>query len=546
MSLQKDNLHIARPALVVYSFAPKHLPNSPNACEEARRYLEHLWDACSRLGMCDPVTELNLPTAFPGEVGTKNPAFQVVAAKIDMRRRAERSDYQAFIFEYQDVVGLVATLESGDEGVSLERWQELHHEWARQVGDIALPKGMLGETFLFSALCGDAALLPPDSWISASRHYSDLAMSLGGAIFSELPGSIRLEKRAAAFYITDQEFWMWEGEPLKARRVIALFAPRAKVDALFGWTVWLDDVQLAPFARYLMHVSKLHFARNVFEEEINDLRQQRQEVEDALNDLLRLHQKIVKSEFVDVDELAKAQSQLHQAQAGSYGLLFSLSRMRELHLTVQIAERNLTKNIPPPHPDCAQVSHSLFGQDSARAVWLREQIQNDIGYLEALHERAEEGYKLTALQLEHAGQKNARRLNDLVLLQGTLLSALLGGLAAIQAFGLQRFWHESLSWPLVFFIIALALTLPPLFTHWHVTYHRVEYLIGALFGAALVWLGVSFWAAYLPVFFVPYQVFLLFHLGSVVAGLLLGYWGVGRLERFKRERRRALEQLQNQ
>src|SRR5438270_1097851 len=123
---------LARPGLVVYSFAPKETPSSPDMYKRAREYLEKLWLRCDNLKIQDPVPNSNFSTKFSETTNVKDRSFRLVAAKKRLIHRVNQESYQAFLFEYQDVLGFVASLESNDDR-GLFHWTALFEEWTQCV-----------------------------------------------------------------------------------------------------------------------------------------------------------------------------------------------------------------------------------------------------------------------------------------------------------------------------------------------------------------------------------------------------------------------------
>lgn len=462
-------IKVAKPALFIYTFARREsLP------EAGHTYLRRLWDACAALGMSDAVPELNCPAHFPSDFGKAQPSFQLLAARIDAQRRQQGAYYQALLFGYHDVVGIVACLAPNVADDTLNRWNELRHEWRSKADEPSLPAEVLGETYLFHALSECAAEPLP---------------ALGKAVFQSLPGE--QPSSPPAPFLTEQGFCWWEGVSCNGRRVMAVLCPKAQEDAATAWLLWQGTEQLAPFARCLLHAAKIRYEQQVYDHEMPQLNALRDQVDRALNALLEQHQRFAADDHFSLAEIVRAQENLSQLQADAVGLLASLSRLKELRNTVQIAARNLQALHPPAHPNAPSPNGSPFSADLARAEWLQEQVGYDLVYLEAVCERAQEAHHLTQLRMEQATQRATRSQNDLSLLQTTLLGALLAALGAIDALQLHLPLPKPLHLPLVAFVAALALALPPLFIRWHEPYQRSDYLFGALLGASTGWLGLA-------------------------------------------------------
>jgi hypothetical protein len=516
----------SHPTLVIYSFAPKRLPSEPAGSTVAHEYMRQLWQCCRRMGMTARLPNLNLSSDFPPTDGLHQPGFRAIAGAFDPERHARKEDYQAFLFEYQDVLGLIVALEAA-AGHELSCWRALYEEWQACIKTIQPPDEMLGEVYLFSALYGENgqtdALAPVD------------ANSLGRAALEALPAGQPAAWRTATLHLTNTGHHLWEGEEVGGRRALALLSAKENYDELCRWAIWMDEGQLAPFAAYLLHAAKVSFARRVYEREIEPIRQQQFAIEQALATVLSLHGRAGQSGIVAADELARAQGALSRSQVEGYGLFYSRTRLKELRVTAQIAKHNLRQLMPAAHAAFQHTELSLFRQDLVRADWLCEQIDVDLSYLEAARERAEEGYKLTTVQLEHEAQKYARRLNDLVLRQGTLIGSLVVGLSAMQALGgMKRIENlpDVFRWTLIGLLMSLALALPLFAAHWHERYGRAELFAGGVLGMMGALFVIFTWGTLnLPAWHVSFLRWLLFVIICAAGGFLLGWLGARWLNR---------------
>jgi hypothetical protein len=529
---------VARPALIIYSFAPKEVPNNPAACASAREHLQALWRACDSLGINQPVPNLNVPAEFPQAISPNNPLFGVLAAKVDLERRASKQDYQAFLFEYQDIVGFLATLETNVQAECISEWEALLTQWLTESGNGKLPDGIMEETYLFTALHGSNNF-SAESWLSDEHFTSTLVTSLSKQVSQAMPGANGGSWRATNPYLSSDGYCIWGGERINDRRTVALVAPQEKKDELFDWTVWSSRQVLAPFARYLMHAAKLRFAHHVFETNIPRLHGESRQLDAALTNLVALHLRSEERGVWNPHEITSAHKALAAEQTKNFNLFYGISRLKELSLTTQIAARNMRQLVPAPHPGIRPVSGHLFQQDRARSSWLREQIEMDLGYLRALRQRVSEGHQIARLLLERQAEDTSRRLKNLVLLQGTLFGSLTVGLLMIPAFEVEPFKeHPLLIWAVLLLLMALVLILPVLFERWHERYTRVDRFAGGVLGAGVLFLGAALWEFLahhhlLPAKEVSSSLYAVFTLVAAVAGFLLGYFGVGLLEKFK-------------
>jgi CASPASE and TPR Repeat-associated protein len=515
---------VARPALVIYSFVPKALPNYPDVCREAHDYLKIVWRGCDTLGMNKAVPGLNTPTEFPETINLNDPLFRVVAAKADLERRAKKEHYQAFLFGYQDVLGLVATLETDVSSQYISEWKVLLEQWTGTTAAAYPPNGIMEETYLFTVL----------------DENNNLATNLNNAVTKAMPGDNGAPWRAMSPYITTEGYCIWGGEQINGRRVAALVAPQDTKDDFFNWTVWRGLHELAPFARYSMHGAKLHFARKLFEMETPMLHEKSRRLDEALSAIVLLHQQSQESGLWNPHEIAKAHSVLTAEEIKNFDLLYGMSKLRELNLTTRIAARNMRQLVPPADSGTASNGNHIFQQDRARSTWLQEQIEMDLGYLTALRDRVLEGHRMGKLLLERESEKTSKRLKNLVLLQGTVIGSLTIGLLMLPAF--EAFHADMLVWAVTALLMALVLTLPTLFERWHEPYTALDRLAGGVLGAAALFLGTTLWefvgekVPWWPVAKVSLSFYVVFNIGVCVVGFLSGYFGVERLEKLKRKK----------
>jgi hypothetical protein len=519
---------VARPALIIYSFAPKELPNNQESCRQAHDYLKKLWDDCGALGMSQRWPGLDIPTEFPSAIDVNDPLFRILAVKIDLERKADKEDYQAFLFEYQDIVGFVATLETNMSAGDIAQWRALLEEWTSAVGPVEVPKGIMEETYLFTALHENDAF----SFSCKSNNQLLTAVSnLGQDVSQALPGNAGPLWPVTSPYISDAGYCIWGAEQLNLRRAVALLAPQDKKDVLFKWTVWPDPRVLAPFARYLLHAAKLRFAQQVFEDEITKLHDDSRRLDNALREIVSVYQRSDDDRMWRQHDITQAHHALVSEQSRNFNLMYGISKLTELSLTSRIAARNMRKLVPPPHPQSALTDDTLFGRDRARSLWLTEQIQMDLGYLTALRERVSEGHKVATLLLERESQKASRRLKNLILIQGTLIGSLTIGLLMLPAYETFKEHHLLVSAVLAF-LMSIVLALPVLFERWHEQYTRLDRLAGGVLGTAALFLASTLGGKILHKQ-VPLTIYVMSNVVLCIVGFLLGYLGVGQMEKLK-------------
>lgn len=535
----------ARPALIIYAFAPKELPSYPDLCTHAHEYLKELWGRCSDFGMNEAVPKLvGLTTEFPAAIDVNDPHFRLVAAKVDLKRKANNEDYHAFLFEYQDIFGLVATLESNSQVETLSEWNSLLETWTTKVGSAELSQGIMEETYLFTVL-HESDTFSSDSWLSFEHFFSDIAL-LGKQVIESLPGSKNAPWRSPTFWLTDSGYCIWGGENLNSRRTVALVAPQAKKDNLFHWTVRPNRNMLAPFTAYLMHAAKLRYAQHTFQTEVLELRKNYRPLDDAVNELFSLCQRSVDDGMWDLNEIENGYNKLLKEQMRKFDLSFGISKLKELMLTTRIAKRNLQKLMPAKHSAMTFNTGSVFEHERARGVWLSEQMDMDLGYLSALGERVEEAHKMMDRVLHRESQKTTRRLKSLVLVQVTLYGSLTIGLLMLPAFDIFAHAHDIVV-AVLFLLMAIAGVLPTLFERWHEDYTRFDHIAAGLLCATAFFFGLTLWEyVSLPVYHVPKLTYFGFLVFICIIGFLVGFFGLERIERLKgRKRFRNGEDQQN-
>jgi hypothetical protein len=166
----------------------------------------------------------------------------------------------------------------------------------------------------------------------------------------------------------------------------------------------------------------------------------------------------------------------------------------------------------------------------------------DLGYLRALRQRVSEGHQIATLLLQRQSENTSRRLKNLVLLQGTVFGSLTVGLLMIPAFEVEHFKeHQLLIWAVLLLLMAIVLVLPVLFERWHEEYTWVDRFVGGVLGASILFVGAALWEFLahehlLPAAVVSDSRYAVFILITALGGFLLGYIGVGILEKFKSKR----------
>ena len=271
-----------------------------------------------------------------------------------------------------------------------------------------------------------------------------------------------------------------------ASRTFAVVVPeanRAWVDKL-TWT--RPGPELGSFVRYLVHAAKLRYEVTVFRHELPGLRQREKHLDQTLSGLFELRTTLDRRQARLDRSLSDAHGRLSQAHAESAELVVIASRLRDLQRSVQTAAHNISNYVPDGARSPDELSTS-FDRDLSLAKWLADQAEQELGYLDSARERVAEAQRLTALRLDEVRQEQARLANWLTVLQTSVLGAVIGGLAVIEAFQPNLPNGDALAWAVLVTVATLSLLLPPLALRWATGLGRFDFFAGAACGAALGW-----------------------------------------------------------
>ena len=455
-----DAVAFVEPSLIVHAFAP--LTGGGADRDAAETYLRTLWGACDRLGMSEsPLPGVDAAFGWPTE---PTEAFVVLAARSASAPSPRR---QALLFRRHDVLGLATALEDPASSKDLEGWRELLATWRAAVGDLPLPGALLGETFTFS--CGvDAVSVRPEA--------------AGPAVVASMR-SCGLPVWDAPFEPTD-DVAVWDGEDQAGRRIVAVLAPFGDRDELSRLFWWTGEREMPSMVRYQVHAAKLRYEERVHALRKAELDAAVAEVDRAVDEVLAAHRDL---DATSTASLAAAETRLIEAQADSTGLVIQLSYLRALQRTVDIARHNMALIVPG---DFAGAPETMIDRDRALASRLTEQIDHDIGYAEAVQERAQHATGLSSIRLRRAEQQLQAGRSRLVLYQTALLSALLTGIGAIATFELTLDVAQQLRLPLLTSLVTLLLAAPVVAVSWHDGFRPLDRFVIGLLGASLSWLVV--------------------------------------------------------
>ncbi|MGP3957818.1 CATRA conflict system CASPASE/TPR repeat-associated protein [Nonomuraea sp. 3N208] len=352
---------LANPALIVHVFATA---SGPEAGEHERR-LRGIWDA---LG-----DRLDMPVTHSGQV-------EVRTADGDLGR-------QALLRRERDVRCLSVALTGGT-------WRELNGLWRECAGDAGM--WAIGECRVFVAY--------PRTAPTGRRTNAVLA-----ALPEPYPRGRMTTVRGVA---------VWEvgfDDDERGRRTFAMLAPRELEPKLDAWVWTRGDDRMPPLVRHLMHAAKLRYELRVYHQG-QDFRAARHRVDEQVKTLLKT---------LDGGDLAAARRELADRQTAEAGLIWTLTRLREMRTTVEIARHNMREQ--------------SLGDDLDLADWFRMRLDDDLAYAEATRERAREigaiVDQVMAERLQRRAEQTERRWERFRVLETAVVGMLLMVLAAIQALG---------------------------------------------------------------------------------------------------------------
>jgi hypothetical protein len=449
---------ISEPALHVLVFA-----RLTRGAGEPSRGLSKVWAAASALGITEAI-DVDIPVELPAELSAEDVFFRIIAAKSDTVRRDT-----AIAFAAHDVAAVAVQLRpTPDVGGSEDALHHLSEKWRR-----ALDPGSLDDVF------GTAEVLTG----VADQPATDLPVTAGDSACKVLAahGDSGLELST----VVEPGIALWTMELPWGRRVVAL-ADTVAAPTFGAWfSVSRERDDAGQLVRYFMHSSKLHYEAAVFKEGIGDLRKQERALDDGLADWFAMHERF-DATGAAADELIDAQSRLGRAQGDAAGLLISITHLRDLRRSVEIAAHNLRAN-EPPQIASATIGTSPFARELKLAEWLDNQTGHEIAYLESCRERVEEAQKLTDLRLQQLAAANARTANWLTVLQTSLVAASLGTLGVATTLGTHFSAPVTVRAAVMALVASTTLFLPLLAIRWTNGYRWPELAAVAVIGGCAGW-----------------------------------------------------------
>ncbi|WP_425460182.1 CATRA conflict system CASPASE/TPR repeat-associated protein [Herbidospora galbida] len=157
-----------------------------------------------------------------------------------------------------------------------------------------------------------------------------------------------------------------DGGDDRSSRTFLLVAPRSLEAGLDAWAWTSGDDRLAPLPRHLLHAAKIRYQLRVYEDG-RAIRAARRRVDEQADTLLTM---------LGGEVSASARLELTERQTAAAGLIWTLTRLREMRRTVEIARHNMRV--------------TALADDLALADWFLLRLDDDLAYADASRERARE------------------------------------------------------------------------------------------------------------------------------------------------------------
>lgn len=408
------------------------------------------------------------PVALPDASGV--PADHLTVVGTAARPPAGNSYYQAMVATAGDAAVVTALLAPNDGSTT---WQDLDAQW-RHVCDVAAGPTQLGGALVYVGLVNGAVDADTIDALGAELRRAVPA--------ADLPGWTR---RCS---LTADGFLLWEAPSTRTgQRRLVLVGPRDREDELdnFSWTP--GGAELGPFVHYLLVAARSRYLAELHDTSRERVSTLRRDLDRAVDRLLELHHRASSAPA----QLAPAEVVLTGLQAGSTGVITTLARLRVVARGTVATAANF-RLAAPAHP--LQPGDGPLTADLATVELLGERVADDIAYLEIARDRAERVAAVTAAAIQRGLSTHQQQL---LLVQSSLVGAILMVLAGVQAFGAKLPMPASLQLPLIMSLGGLALMLPTSVLRWSrnvpgdLPLRSFDYLTTCLFGSSVGWFAAE-------------------------------------------------------
>lgn len=377
-----DVAHVAEQELVAHIFAPLSGPAAGHADEAIRL----MWSLCgSVLRMTGPISPTGLSDQLPDDFSATPDSGPIAA------RQSPDTDFQAVLRREHDVLNLSVLLARCHYTAGEPRWQAMDRQLDAVIGNRLGP--LIGVARLYLAkVAGPAAGSGP-----ATAHGVPASARLGAALAALLPADAQhagwwhhgqtLPAGLAAWEISASQDARIE------RRIVVVARPGADA-RLSAWTWSRGDPPMPPFARYLMHIAKIRYELRVRHGH-PPVAGQCQRIHDSIADIRGL------AEAVTADRRGPAEDRSQAVAARIAGLRTERVRLTEtrtalraMQRTVEIAAANAAAALGADGMDRA--GDHLIGDDLTLASWLGAQLDDDVAYLDAALDGANQVTEIAA------------------------------------------------------------------------------------------------------------------------------------------------------
>ncbi|WP_226931303.1 CATRA conflict system CASPASE/TPR repeat-associated protein [Parafrankia sp. CH37] len=364
---------LVAPELVVHVFGPTRGPHSAAVYD----YLTRIWRACAdELGMRHPIEALGVPRLPP-------PRHELdvteVRAPVAAQRRVGDGVFQSLLRREHDVLCLSVMLAPPPTDPT-GSWADLSGRWARVCQPV--PDTLLGIAEVYQARL--ARPEPPDLGPTTAQQRPSRELAASCRLL--LPEPAVRPSFDSSGVATSNGFAVWEAsseDDTRSTRRAVVVAGHDRDAELSSWT-WNrgGDMAVTPFARYLMHASKLRYHLRVWSGG-QPLRGLRDDVERAVEPVARLIDDRFGASAGDrlagqptsSDEVLLATLRLE-----TYRLDSGVTQLRKLRRSVDIAAANMANYVPAGPSSVGQPAVGLFADDHNLAGWFVQQLDDDLFY----------------------------------------------------------------------------------------------------------------------------------------------------------------------
>ncbi len=446
-----DHVRTAKPISLVTLVVASAVPPPPQR-DEVIAWLTRWWDTVRSAGMDEP------DDGLPLEPVSIDPDDDQWIRFLAAFRASDGSSRAGRYFRLHDVLGVLARIPYDDPAAVVP-------DLVRSDGE-QRPVAVFGQARLVVAHAPCPADLDPADTLRCFALARD-----DRALFATVTADGSL--------ITEVEDPVW--------RTFAVVVPEANRGWVDKMTWTRPGPELGSFIRYLVHAAKLRYEVAVFRHELPGVRKREKRLDQTLSGLFQLHTSLDRTQARLDRSWSEAHARLSQAHAESAELVVIASQLRDLQRSAQTAARNISAHVPDGARSPDELGLTSFDRDLSLAKWVTDQAEQELGYLDSARERVAEAQRLTALRLDEVRQEQGRLTNWLTVLQTSVLVAVIGGLAVIEAFNPTLPNRHALAWPVFVTVSMLSLLLPPLALRWATGLGRFDFLAGAACGAALGW-----------------------------------------------------------